>query len=101
MSKLSELRDFVKQQFEQANTDDKDKIDMLAKINNSLDDVEKEQDDIEAKNAELVKSYKDLVKHTSFNDISKMPTDQVGKSNDVEARLDAALQNAIKEFKKN
>lgn len=99
MSKLQELRAFVKTQFEQAGTDNKETIDMLAKINNGLDDVEKEQDSIEAKNAELVKSYKDLVKHTSFADSSKTPTDQVGASTDIQARLDAALKQNIAKYK--
>ena len=42
MSKLQELREFVKQQFEQADPSDKNAIDTLAKINNSLEDVETE-----------------------------------------------------------
>ena len=36
MSKLQELREFVKQQFEQADPANKEAIDTLAKINNSL-----------------------------------------------------------------
>lgn len=77
MGKLDELRNFVKQQFEQAETSDKNTIDMLAKIQNAVEDASKEQAEIEAKNAELVKSYKDLVKHTSFKDEAKAPTDPV------------------------
>ena len=58
MSKLQELREFVKQQFEQADPSDKNAIDTLAKINNSLEDVETEikaeQDVLVTKNAELM-----------------------------------------------
>ena len=60
MSKLQELREFVKQQFEQADPSDKNAIDTLAKINNSLEDVETEvkaeQDVLVTKNAELMSS---------------------------------------------
>lgn len=77
MGKLDELRNFVKQQFDQAETTDKSTIDMLARIQNDLEDATKEQEAIEARNAELVKSYKDLVKHTSFKDEHNVPTDPV------------------------
>ena len=104
MSKLQELRDFVKQQFEQADPSDKNAIDTLAKINNSLEDVETEvkaeQDVLVTKNAELMNSYKELVKHTSFNDKSKVPTDQVGASTDFQAILDAALKQNVAKYKK-
>lgn len=101
MGKLAELREFVKQQFEQADTNDKTTIDLLAKINSGLDDAEKEQNSIEAKNAELVKSYKDLVKHTSFGDVRKQPTDPVGGTKDINAKLDDVIRQNIEKFKKN
>lgn len=103
MSKLQELREFVKTQFEQADPSDKAKLDTLAKINNSLEDVETEikaeQDVLINKNAELMTSYKELIKHTSFKDSSKIPTDQVGASTDFQARLDAALKQNVAKYK--
>lgn len=91
MSKLDELREFVKKQFEQAETNDKTTIDMLAKINTAVEDVTKEHDELTAKNAELIKSYKDLVKHTSFNDSEKKPTDPVGT-------LGPSFEDVLKQF---
>ena len=103
MSKLQELREFVKQQFEQADPSDKNAIDTLAKINNSLEDVETEvkaeQDVLITKNAELMSSYKELVKHTSINNKRKVPTDQVGASTDFQAILDAALKQNVAKYK--
>lgn len=77
MGKLEDLRKFIKQQFENAET--KEQIDTLAKINTGFDEVEKEQQLLESRNAELIKSYKDLVQHTSFKDDNKL----VGETNPV------------------
>lgn len=77
MSKLEDLKTIVAEMFEGAES--KESIEQLAKLNNSIEDVQKEQDDLTEKNAELIKSYKDLVKHSSFKD-DKVPTDPVGET---------------------
>lgn len=64
MGKLDELRQLVADSFKEAT--EKQEIEQLAKINNAIEEVSKEQDELMAKNADLVKSYKDLVQHTSF-----------------------------------
>lgn len=74
MGKLEQLKQQVAEMFE--NAENKEDIEKLATINNTIDEVSKEQDEIVSKNAELIKSYKDLVQHTSFKD-SKKPGDTV------------------------
>ena len=74
MGKLEQLRQQVADMFE--NAEDKESIEKLAAINNTIDEVSKEQEDITSKNADLIKSYKDLIQHTSFKD-DKKPVDTV------------------------
>lgn len=69
MTKLEELRAMVAQMFE--NAEKKEQIEQLAKVNNAIDDVEKENKELTDKNSELIKSYKELVKHTSFKEQPK------------------------------
>lgn len=76
MGKLDELKKIVADAFE--NASDKTAIDKIAQINNALAGVEKEFNDVTAKNVELIKSYKDLIQHTSFNDPATRPTDEIG-----------------------
>lgn len=78
MGKLEQLRQLVADAFAEAT--DKKQIEQLASINNSIQEVEKEQQVLEEKNAELIKSYKDLIQHTSFNDKNNQPADQTGTS---------------------
>ena len=92
MGKLEELRKLVAESF-QAATQQED-VERLAKINNAIEDVSKEQDVLIAKNAELVKSYKDLVQHTSFEVDKNAATDEV-------APVAISLEDALKEFMKN
>lgn len=76
MEKLKQLQSFVKDLFDKAETTDKSQIDNLVKISNSLEEISKETNEIENKNVELIKSYKDLIKHTSFknNNINLKPS---------------------------
>lgn len=90
MGKLEELRQIVADAFKEATQ--KQEIEQLAKINNAIEEVSKEQDDLVAKNADLVKSYKDLVQHTSFKDDGKN-----GANNDI-APQPVSFENALKEF---
>lgn len=69
MDKLEQLKQFVKEQFDKA--ENKESIDMLSKIQNSISEVEKETSDLEGKVVELTKDYKELVNHTSFKDDNK------------------------------
>lgn len=66
MSKLEELRNTIAKMFE--NAEEKEQIEQLARVNNSITEVEQEQKQLVEKNAELIKSYKELVKHTSFKE---------------------------------
>lgn len=71
-SKLATLKNIVASIFEAAT--EKEQIENLAKINNAIDEVEKEQKQLFDKNAELIKGYKELVKHTSFKEQPSVET---------------------------
>ena len=66
MGKLEELRQMVSDLFAEA--EKKEVIEKAALVSNKIDEVEKEQNLLIDKNAELLKSYKDLVLHTSFKE---------------------------------
>lgn len=89
MGKLEELRKLVAESF-QAATQQED-VERLAKINNAIEDVSKEQDVLIAKNAELLESYKKLIQHTSFDIGNKTVTDDVA-SNPL------SFDDALKDF---
>lgn len=63
MSKLEELKQMISGLFEAAT--DKSTIDKVAAINNKLSDVDKEYKSLEDRDAEIIKSYKDLIQHTA------------------------------------
>lgn len=89
MTKLQQLRDLVANLFE--NATEKDDIERLAKVNNSIDEVEAEQQELTEKNADLIKSYKELVKHTSFKEQPKqVETQPTGQA--------PSLEEALKQF---
>lgn len=92
MGKLDELKQLVAESF-QAATEQQD-IERLAKINNAIEDVSKEQDALVAKNAELIKSYKDVIAHTSFKVDSSKVTDDV-------APTPVSFEDALKSFMSN
>ena len=95
MSKLGELKDLVAKMFEGAK--DKSSIENLALLNNTIGEVEKEQTELEDKNGELIKSYKDVIKHTSFKD-DKPPEDPVNGGS--LPSFEDALNKFIKDTKK-
>ena len=66
MGKLEELRQMVSDLFAEA--EKKEVIEKAALVSNKIDEVEKEQNLLVDKDAELLKSYKDLVLHTSFKE---------------------------------
>lgn len=87
MSKLEELRQTVAKMFE--NAEQKEQIEQLAKVNNSIAEVEQEQNELLNKNAELIKSYKELVKHTSFKE---QPQETATQATGVAPSLEDALK---------
>lgn len=90
MTKLEELRQMVAGMFE--NATEKEDIEKLAKVNNSISEVEKEQKELTEKNAELIKSYKELVKHTSFKEQPKaVETQPTGQAPSLEEALEKFL----------
>lgn len=90
MGKLDELRKVVGQMFE--NATEKEQIEQSVKINNCIDEVEKEQKELIDKDAELIKSYKELVKHTSFKDAPK------GVETQPSAKEPLSLEASLKDF---
>lgn len=89
MGKLDELRQIVADAFQQA-TEQQD-IERLAKINVAIDAVSEEQDVLLAKNADLLKSYKDLVQHTSFDAKDNKAIDEI-------APQPVSFDDALKQF---
>lgn len=92
MSKLEELRQIVADAFAEAA--EQQDIERLAKINVAIDGVSQEQDALIAKNADLLKSYKDLVQHTSFG------TDRAKVIDEVSPQP-VSFEDALKEFLAN
>lgn len=91
MTKLEELRQLVATMFEGAT--DKEQIEQLATLNNSIDAVAKEETAMVEKNAELIKSYKDLVKHTSFSTGDKPSDGLSGTKVSIDDAIKAAMAN--------
>ena len=76
MNSLEQLKEAVKKAFDGAT--DKQLIDTFSNINSLVDGVQKEQEALESKDAELIKSYKDIIAHTSFKPAQSDPVpDQV------------------------
>lgn len=63
MGKLDELKQIVAGLFQEAS--DKNTIDKLASLNNLVGEVEQEQTQLTNRNEELLKSYKDVILHTT------------------------------------
>ena len=93
MGKLDELRQLVADAFAEAA--DKSEIEKLAKINNAIEEVSKEQDDLVAKNADLIQSYKTLVQHTSFGD---KPGENASELDDPKP---VSFEDALSQFMNN
>ncbi len=95
MTKLEQLKQTVAQMFE--NATEKEDIERLAKVNNSIAEVEQEQKELTDQNAELIKSYKELVKHTSFKEkpkeVETQPTRSQAPSLEEELAKFLASQN--------
>lgn len=99
MDKLKELQNFVKDLFDKAETTDKSQIDNLVKISNSLEEISKETSDIENKNVELIKSYKDLIKHTSFKN-DNINLEQSNLNDDIDGAKSPDLEEFLTNFAK-
>lgn len=91
MTSLEQLRQLVANMFDGAT--DKEQIEQMATLNNSIDAVQKEQDELVDKNAELIKSYKDLVKHTSFSTGDKPEAGLSGTAVSIDDAIKAAMAN--------
>lgn len=89
MTKLEQLRQLVADMFDKST--DKAQIEQAARINSAIDDVAAEQQSIVDQNAELIKDYKTLVKHTSFSQPAK--DESISGSNQFD--LDAAIEKAF------
>ena len=92
MLKLDELREQVAKAFEAAET--KESIEQLATINNTIEQVEKEQNELESKHKELLASYKDVITHQSFKD-NKVDDPTTGKPEVL------SLEDALTQFMEN
>lgn len=94
MGKLTELQKMVDDWFKEAT--DKVVIDKLTSIKTVVNDAEQEQTALETEKKELLTSYKEVIKHTSFK--GKEPEDEIGAKQKVS--IDDCIAQTIKEFKK-
>lgn len=94
MGKIEELQKMIGDWFESAQ--DKETVDKLSSMKKVCDDAKQEQDALQAEQKELMKDYKEIIHHTSFKDKANTPEHNAG----FEKSIDAALADAIKEYKK-
>lgn len=90
MDKIEELKNIVADWFSAAET--KTEIERATAIKNKLEEVEAEHLSLKNENKDLLKDYKELVSHTSFNDSRNRPTDNIGTTS---ISFEEALQNFI------
>lgn len=90
-SKTEQLRDLVASLFE--NATQREQIEGLVKVNTAIDAVEAEQKELTDQNADLIKSYKELVRHTSFRDAPPARETQGATVPSLEASLKDFLAN--------
>lgn len=93
MTKLEELRQLVANAFNKSES--KESIETLATINKAIEDVSKEQDELIASKAELLKDYKEVIKHTSFT-----PTNEDKSKNDITPK-EISFEEALANFMSN
>ena len=94
-TKTEQLRDLVASLFE--NATQREQIEGLVRVNDAIDAVEKEQHEMEEKNADLVKSYKELIKHTSFKVAPSEKETQPKSAPSLEATLNDFLAKQKKD----
>lgn len=95
MGKLEQLKQLVADMFDKCER--KDDIDKLSTIKNTIDEVEGEQQELIDKNSELIKSYKDLVKHTSFKNDNNI----VEKNNEIFTPTSISFEETLSNFINN
>ena len=93
-SYLTQLKSLVSGMFEKAQ--DKENIETLSVINNTIEKAEKEQADLMDKHNELLASYKEAIMHQSFTDMSKKAVDPIASK---PVTLEEALNDFLKETK--
>lgn len=85
MSKLQELKSLVSSMFE--HSENKSDIENLAKANKYIEEAEAEAKALNDKHLELLKDYKEVVKHTSFKPDSNVDTNPMSSAPDFDAML--------------
>lgn len=94
-SYLEQMKTLVADAFKDAT--DKPTIDKSAQMEQCLRQLETEQKALLEKNAELIKSYKEIVQSTSFSDKPKLnPVESLGEAPSFEKALSEFMQNKKK-----
>jgi hypothetical protein len=89
-SSLQKLRVMVEDMFKDAK--EKEVIEKSVELNNAINEAELENKQLLDRNAELLKSYKDLVQHTSFDEkpaMQDIPTASAPSFEDMLAKFSA------------
>lgn len=88
MAHLDELKNTIKGLFDKAQT--KEEIETLTKLNQQVEEAEKDYKTLDDKHKELLKDYKEVVKNTSF---TEKPKDDVGTQ-----PTPKSLEDSLKDF---
>ncbi len=88
MAHLDELKNTIKGLVDKAQT--KEEIETLTKLNQQVEEAEKDYKTLDDKHKELLKDYKEVVKNTSFTD---KPKDDVGTP-----PAPKSLEDSLKDF---
>lgn len=96
MGSLQKMKEMVAEMFNKAQN--KEDIETLSQLSNVCDEVEAEHNKLQTENKDLMKDYKELIKHTSFKDPNNKPSETIGGVKEL--NIDEALAQAIKDFRK-
>ena len=96
MGSLQKMKEMVAEMFNKAQN--KEDIETLSQLSNVCDEVEAEHNKLQTENKDLMKDYKELIKHTSFKDPNNKPSETIDGVKEL--KIDEALAQAIKDFRK-
>ena len=96
MGSLQKMKELVADMFNKAQN--KEEIETLSQLSNVCDEVEAEHNKLQTENQDLMKDYKELIKHTSFKDPNNKPSETIDGVKEL--NIDEALAKAIEEFSK-
>lgn len=89
---ITEIKDQLKAMLEK--TENKEDIEQIGALNSLVDKVEAEHKKLQEENTDLIKDYKELIKHTSFSPNGT-------ETQEVSAPTDLSFSDFLSTYKKN